>query len=616
MTAPRQNRFLLTKDLGEMHAGMVYSIIMKETFDFLVEEVGENLYTIKLNGIGEYYFMQEGTNRIFKIIGGNDKYLNNREWNSIDRLFVNAEDDVIVDVLAEVVEPPIPQFTPPAPQLLTGPIGPQGEKGEKGDRGERGFIGERGEKGEKGDTGPQGPVGPQGEPGERGADGQQGETGPKGDRGDRGDKGEIGPIGPRGEKGDKGDTGAQGPAGPAGPSGARGTRGPKGERGEKGDQGEKGEPGPQGETGPQGIQGPKGDIGPQGLAGENGTPGPIGPKGDRGEKGDPGEVGVASAVYPLKLEDKNLSIDQNYLTQIADQASAASGQSSGGGNVDVYVDGKKTVKNLRSINFGDGFIVTKEGRGNKITVTTEPNNVRVGKVLYLNYSQQSDVYSTELQTYYKKLSESLTTAPEQTLNKSLPTFNSNGYITTSVENFITEPNYPNQAKIDPGIFDVTLYAQVDGETGGRECYLFVRLYKRSTSGVETQIAQSDNSEKLTTALTDYSFEIVLAQPVVLNPTDRLFIEVYAVHRGNSHVVSLKFEGNSHYSHVHTPLSVSIVNNSSFSLANLFDVDPSMTPGDDEVLYFDQNTGKWSAIDVNELTNPPNLINVALDGGNF
>lgn len=364
MTAPRQNRFLLTRDLGEMASGMVYSIIMKETFDFLVEDVGENLYTIKLNGIGEYYFMQEGTNRIFKIIGGNDKYLNNREWNSIDRLFVNADDGVIVDTVAEVVEPPIPQLPPPTPELIPGPSGPKGEKGE---RGERGFIGERGEQG------PQGLPGEKGEPGERGVDGVQGIPGEKGDKGDRGDTGPIGPVGARGEKGDRGDIGATGPKGDRGDTGLPGPVGPKGDKGEKGDKGdrgEKGEPGKQGKQGVKGIQGTKGAVGKQGAKGEKGDKGP---KGEKGDTGKPGEPGVVSATYPLKLQDRTIFIDQKYLTQQTNYTT----QSGGGGNVDVYVDGNKMVKNLRSINFGEGFTVEKQRRGIGVTVSVDAALLRL-----------------------------------------------------------------------------------------------------------------------------------------------------------------------------------------------------------------------------------------------
>lgn len=356
----RDNRFLLTKDLGEMKAGEVYVLVLPETFAFLAEDVRP--YTVKLNGIGEYCFMQEGTNRIFKIIGGNDKYSNGKD-NTIDKLFVLASEGVIVDTSAEVVEERVPQLPSLTPVMIAGPAGEKGDKGEKGDRGDRGFIGERGE---KGDTGPQGP---KGEPGERGQDGLQGETGPKGDRGDRGDPGEVGPIGPKGERGIKGDPGPQGIPGSVGPPGPVGPRGDKGERGEKGDKGEKGEPGAQGKTGPRGTKGAKGDRGAQGLAGANGAPGPIGPKGDKGDRGDPGEVGVAQAKYPLKLEEKTLSVEQQFLNDLVTKATTKhSAQGGGGGNLIVKHEGRRLTSAAKSINFTGSGIDSVSTDGKNVNI--------------------------------------------------------------------------------------------------------------------------------------------------------------------------------------------------------------------------------------------------------
>ena len=407
-------------------------------------------------------------------------------------------------------------------QGLIGPVGPAGPKGERGDKGDKGDVGERGERGEPGPVGPAGPKGETGlagDRGERGEPGPQGLQGIEGKQGPAGLNGERGPIGPQGLQGERGEPGAQGPQGLQGIPGLIGPAGANGERG------------PIGEMGPAGIQGPKGEPGP------------------KGEKGEQGEVGVATAVYPLKLQDKTLSVEQKFFQELIDTTTKGfTTQSGGGGSVDIFVDGEKAVKNLRSLNFTDGFLITKE-RGNKLTIAVDQTKLgyNTGKVLYLNYSQSSDV------TDYKVLSENLSTAAEQSLTVPLPTNNNATLQTTSVVNFITPVGSPSQTVIDPGVFDVTLYALVDGATGGRECYLFTRLYKRSSGGVETEIAQSDNSAKLTTSLTDYSFEIVIPQPVPINLTDRIFLEVYAQHKGNSHNVTLKFEGTSHYSHVHTTL---------------------------------------------------------------
>jgi hypothetical protein len=363
--APRNNRFLLTRDLGEMKQGSVFNIILSETFQFLAEE-GNKPYIVKLNGIGEYCFIEEGTNRLFKILGGNDKYPDGKEYNIIDKLFVVASEDVIIDVPTEVVKEEPKQLTS-STVAIPGPKGDKGDKGEPGERGERGFIGDRGEKGDKGDkgdTGPQGgPQGPKGEPGERGIDGLQGEKGDKGDKGDTGDKGETGSIGPRGEKGEKGDTGAEGPIGAVGKTGPRGPRGLKGDKGDKGDPGQKGEPGPRGEKGDQGIPGPKGETGSVGIAGERGD------KGDKGDKGEPGEVGVAVAKFPLKLEEKTLSVEQQFLNDLVTKATATySAQGGGGGNLIVKHEGRRLTSAAKSINFTGNAISSVSTDGKNINI--------------------------------------------------------------------------------------------------------------------------------------------------------------------------------------------------------------------------------------------------------
>jgi hypothetical protein len=571
--------FKTTASIGDLKENTVLAYCTEE----LSREYPQ--YKIKLRGVGEYYFFDEQNLRVICITGGIDK------------------NESIIDALMEFFEPPVVKVEKSKPVLVEQPLPvvSKSVKGEKGDKGDRGETGPRGMMGPEGPEGPRGPQGIAGENGEPGRDGSDGVQGPQGERGEPGPQGERGEKGDRGEQGERGEVGSQGPQGVRGPKGDKGEKGdqgipgPQGERGLQGEQGEKGERGEQGlqgSRGEQGIQGPigsRGEIGPAGPQGAVGPAGPIGPQ---------GEVGVATAVYPLKLEDKTLSFEQNYITEIVNGIdSKYTAQSGGGGNVDVYVDGNKLVKNLRSINFGDGFLVTKEGRGNKVSVSVDEINLgyNTGKVLYLNYSQNSDINP------YKVLSENLTTASEQSLTKLLNTYNSNGYETTSIENFITSIGSPNQTVIDPGVFDVTLYANVDVDTGGRECYLFTRLYKRALDGTETQIAQSDNSQKLTTSLTDYSFEIVIPQPVSLNINDRLLLEIYAVHRGNSHNVVLKFEGTSHYAHIHTTLrfgataGVSSLNGLSGAL--------SITAGNDIVV-----TPSGSNIQV--------ALASSLDGGSF
>jgi len=298
------------------------------------------------NGITERYFIEKSSSRVIKFIGNSTQIKNLVEK-------VELPKPIEPKPVVKIIEKPVVQLQEKIIIKETTPVvgaqGLRGEKGEQGPQGERGPMGPQGPKGDTGDTGPAGAKGPQGPKGDHGEPGLQGIRGPKGDKGDKGDQGDVGPQGPMG------------------------LQGPQGERGEKGDTGEKGETGAKGEKGDRGlpgIKGEKGDIGSQGIPGPKGDKGDKGDRGEKGDKGEQGEIGLVSASYPLKIEDKNISIEQVYLTQIADQVTQnTSAASSGGGNVDVYVNGQKTVKNLRSIDFGSGLTVTKTGRGNKISVT-------------------------------------------------------------------------------------------------------------------------------------------------------------------------------------------------------------------------------------------------------
>ncbi len=348
----------LTIDLGDVKAGSVYKPIAENLYKILLDE-GFPEYKIKLKGIGEFCFVDESNTTLLQIIGGLGKE------KQIDKLFEFVNINTSLDSEHNViVVPPVVEQIVSVP--IKGDTGTTGDVGSKGDRGDRGFIGARGE---TGDTGPQGPQGPQGIPGERGTDGLQGQTGPKGDQGDRGDKGDVGNIGPQGEKGEKGDPGIQGLVGSIGPTGNVGSSGAKGERGEKGDTGSDGTIGPKGETGPQGIPGTQGKNGKQGKAGVKGDVGERGEKGDKGDKGDPGEVGVATAKYPLKLNEKILSIEQQFLQDIVTNATSKhSAQGGGGGNLIVKHEGRRLTSAAKSINFTGSAISSVSTDGKNINI--------------------------------------------------------------------------------------------------------------------------------------------------------------------------------------------------------------------------------------------------------
>jgi len=319
-------------------------------------------YKIKLRGVGEYYFFDEQNLRVICITGGVDK------------------NESIIDALMEFVETPVIKVEKSKPVLVEQPLSVvskpvKGEKGDKGDRGETGPRGMMGPEGPQGDRGLQGVAGEKGEPGrdgsdgvqgpqgERGEPGPQGEKGEKGDRGEKGERGDVGPQGPQGIQGPKGDKGEKGDQGVPGPQGERGLQGKQGKKGERGEKGEKGDQGPKGDTGLQGPVGPSGQIGPVGPQGADGSAGPIGPQ---------GEVGVASAVYPLKLEDKTISVEQKFFNDLVNDVSKKhTAQGGGGGNVIIKHEGRRLSSAVKSINFtGSGISsVATDGKNINIDIT-------------------------------------------------------------------------------------------------------------------------------------------------------------------------------------------------------------------------------------------------------
>ena len=278
-----------------------------------IYEIGSNFtvindtdydYELTLLGLGET-FLQDELGKVVKINGSK---------NVIGNIF----EEIIIPIVQDVkIEKKITRT------IIEQIEGSQGIQGIKGDTGDRGF------------SGPMGPTGPTGAIGTNGKDGEQGIKGDTGEQGIKGDTGE------QGIKGDKGDAGEQG------------IKGDTGEQGIKGD------------TGEQGIKGDKGDAGEQGLQGLQGLSGKDGKDGEQGKTGD---SGILEVSYPLKINDKSLSIETQFLTDIVTNSSKGNvAQGGGGSNVAIYKDGERYINVVKSINFtGTGVTVSKDG--NKLTV--------------------------------------------------------------------------------------------------------------------------------------------------------------------------------------------------------------------------------------------------------
>ena len=338
-------------------------------------------FTLEILGIGETY-LQDDNGKVL-LIKGNKKYISSL----FEDIEPTSEPEVVVEQIVE--EPKELIFEDIKISLKKELVKELKEElkplpGSKGDKGDRGLPGMPGDKGDRGDVGDRGETGWTGWTGDKGEQGVQGEKGEKGERGEKGDRGEPGPQGDKGEKGDTGDKGEKGDEGERGDRGDIGLQGERGEQGAQGERGEQGEAGEKGDKGDIGLSGRDGKDGAVGEKGQKGDKGDTGERGERGEKGDTGDSGIVSVSYPLAYEDvsKHLSLDTKYLEEfnnkVTSEISKHAYGSGGGGNVDIYVDGEKAVKNLRSINFsGDGFTVTPDG--SKLTVKS---NTKAGKIVY------------------------------------------------------------------------------------------------------------------------------------------------------------------------------------------------------------------------------------------
>jgi len=326
-----------------------------------IYEIGSNFtvindtdydYELTLLGLGET-FLQDELGKVVKINGSK---------NVIGNMFEEIIIPVVQDVKIEK------KITRTIIEQIEGSQGIQGIKGDTGDKGFTGPMGPTGPIGEMGTNGKDGEQGIKGDTGEQGIKGDTGEQGIKGDTGEQGIKGDTGEQGIKGDKGDTGEQGIKGDKGDTGEQGLQGIQGLSGKDGSDGSQGIPGVLGEKGEQGIQGLQGISGKDGKDGKQGQKGISGVDGKDGIDGKKGDTGDSGILEVSYPLKINDKSLSIETQFLTDIVTNSSKGNtAQGGGGSNVAIYKDGERYINVVKSINFtGSGVTVTKDG--NKLTV--------------------------------------------------------------------------------------------------------------------------------------------------------------------------------------------------------------------------------------------------------
>lgn len=122
-----------------------------------------------------------------------------------------------------------------------------------------------------------------------------------------------------------------------------------------------------------------------------------------------------------------------------------------------------------------------------------------------------------------------------------------------LEEFATNSGAPNRTVIPEGLFTFTYQTRKD--SGNREYYTYVQVYKRNLTGTETLIVTSSNSGSTTTNnIVDTNVSAFVSTNILLLNTDRIVIKIYAVVLTGTATIDLLTDDNTN-SNFSMPISV-------------------------------------------------------------
>jgi hypothetical protein len=125
----------------------------------------------------------------------------------------------------------------------------------------------------------------------------------------------------------------------------------------------------------------------------------------------------------------------------------------------------------------------------------------------------------------------------------------------SIDPYISQPTTGIGVTLLPGgVWQFIIFGYVDSLAGG-DSRIRIRVYKRDTGGTETELTDFDIYVTLTESVTEHTVTSV-QQDIPWVATDRIVFKVL----GETDSVASKtiywyYDGNDHYSHVHTPILV-------------------------------------------------------------
>lgn len=113
---------------------------------------------------------------------------------------------------------------------------------------------------------------------------------------------------------------------------------------------------------------------------------------------------------------------------------------------------------------------------------------------------------------------------------------------TLIEEFATPSGYPNVTSIPSGI--ITVHFETEKVAGSNNYYSFAEIYKRTSGGVETLLATTDNStETAVNTRVQVTISAFLSNVSYLNVTDRIVVKVYCVMLSASATIGVYYDNN-------------------------------------------------------------------------
>lgn len=159
-----------------------------------------------------------------------------------------------------------------------------------------------------------------------------------------------------------------------------------------------------------------------------------------------------------------------------------------------------------------------------------------------------DDSASDIATYFT-LEEAPTSHPE--VDDSVAVNAADGEVL--IESYATQVGIPGTDLIQAGSWHWYLYAYVDASTSVSQ--IRIRVYKRTSGGVETELFNAITAEINATSTTLYEFEST--QPAyTIGATDRIVVKFFALTTSVvSRTVHLIHNGTTSYSHIHTPILI-------------------------------------------------------------